>query len=443
MRSIRTWLSAGLLVSLLLAFGVLWLTVAGGIRYVAESYLVSRLQHDAETLLAAVDFDPAGTLRLRPGGVDPIYLQPFSGHYFIIQQRDTRTRSRSLWDQDLDIGPMAQDGARQLRVSGPRDQPLLLYINRYHKQERDLTIAVAEDLSPVEASIRRFTRRFAVTATGLLAVLVLLQLVILHRGLAPLRRVTRQVNALERGAVDALDDDVPNELRPLISEINHLLDLLRQRLQRSRHALGDLAHALKRPLTVMHQLGSDPAVTRHPALQATLRTQLDGMQRTIDRTLKQARLAGEGPVAAPFSVERDLPDLLGTLGRIHRQCAINPTVQTSTGTLIGVDREDMLELLGNLLDNAFKWARARISLRLATNGKLTIIVEDDGPGVDQADLAALAARGVRLDEHGEGHGLGLAIVRQIATLYGGEVEFDSSPELGGLRATVSLPHGAG
>ncbi|MEJ2391198.1 MAG: ATP-binding protein [Gammaproteobacteria bacterium] len=441
MRSLQLRLSLGLLLSLLLAFMLLWLLVSNASRYLAENYITTRLQHDTESLLTAVQFRNDGQLSLDHRLLNPIYQRPFSGHYYKIQSGHTRLRSRSLWDQDLVVQPLDVGQQHRRHLRGPQQQPLLMLTSRFNKDNRQVTISVAENLSPVEADLAHLQYYFTLAAVLLLLGLMAVQGLILHAGLRPLDRTRRELQALVQGQLTHLDQNVPTEISPLVEEINHLLTILDNRLKRSRHALGDLAHALKKPLTVLNQLAHDPVLADHPELQQNLLNQLASIQHPLSRILQRARLAGEGPVSTLFSFDEEMPALLNTLQQMYYSKSLRIEQNLPAQLSLAIDREDMLELIGNLLDNACKWAAqtVRITVSRDDDAFTVIEIEDDGPGVAEDQLAALTQRGTRLDETTEGHGLGLAIAQEIIISLSGRLQLQRSPSLGGLQVRVVLP----
>lgn len=438
MRSLQFRLSLGLFISLVLAFVVLWVLVSNASRYLAEGYIITRLEHDTESLLAAVQVDNSGKLSLDPAHISPIYARPFSGHYYKILLRTASLRSRSLWDQDLMFQTLPTGHQQRLHTRGPQQQPLLMLVSAFNKAGQVITIAVADDLSPVEADLAHLQRYFVLAAVILLLALIATQGLILHAGLRPLEKTRRELQALAQGKLSQLDQRVPREISPLVAEINHLLDVLDKRLSRSRNALGDLAHALKKPLTVLKQLAREDNLASHPELQQTLSTQLDTMQRHVTRILQRARLAGEGPVGSLFHASEEIPALLKTLQHMYYDKAIEFETNMPAQLTVAVDREDMLELIGNLLDNACKWATHKVRISITHDHTTQIDIEDDGPGVAPDKLMDLTRRGLRLDETTEGHGLGLSIVNEIVTSLGGELQLQRSQDLGGLLARVML-----
>jgi signal transduction histidine kinase len=438
MRSLQFRLSLGLFISLALAFVALWILVSDASRYLAEGYIVTRLEHDTESLLTTIQFDTAGQLKLNNTRINPVYARPFSGHYYKILSRNTALRSRSLWDQDLMFKPLPPGRQTRLHVHGPQHQPLLMLISAFNKAGREINIAVAEDLSPVEADLRHLQHYFVIAALILLLALIAIQGFILHAGLRPLDKTRRELQALAQGKLWQLDQHVPKEISPLVAEINHLLGVLDKRLTRSRNALADLAHAMKKPLTVLQQLSHEDSLAANPELQQTFTAQLNTIQRQVTRILQRARLAGEGPVASLFNASEEIPALLSTLQRMYYAKSLAIETHIPSQLMLAADREDMLELIGNLLDNACKWAAHKVRLRITQDHGTCIDIEDDGPGVEADELLALTRRGLRLDESIEGHGLGLAIANEIVSSLNGELQLQRSHELGGLHAHIRL-----
>lgn len=434
--SIQGRLRFGLVISLVIVFAAQWLVVSLAVREVVESYVHTRLTHDAHSLVAALSFNN-GRAEIDTTRVDAIYQQPFSGHYFRVGVNDTVLRSRSLWDQDLAVLPSA--GTRGV-ISGPQNQELLAASFHFRKQGQDVAVTVAEDLTPINADIRRFTLRYGLVSLVALIALLVLQAVTVRRGLRPIDAIRRDLLQLERGEVQTLREDVPGEIQPLVRELNRLLALMSQRLERSRHASGNLAHALKTPLTVLRSLASGEDMRHRPALQHELQAQTDALQALIDRELKRARFAGGAP-GQKLDVTPELESLVAALKKLYADRALRVHAALPAALTLAADREDMLELFGNVLENAFKWAASEIRIGAELGEGITICIEDDGPGVPGEDLGRLTERGLRLDERIPGHGLGLAIAQEIAATYGARLNFSRSPTLGGLRVCAIFPEG--
>jgi signal transduction histidine kinase len=438
MRSIQSRLGLGLAVSLVAVFVLQWLVVSVSLQRLSEAGLSAHIEHDIDNLLAGLSFDGAGRLHLAPERVDQIYLLPFSGSYFRIASGAQIIRSRSLWDQDLPAATVTPGQTASQRQTGPQEQPLLVITRAFELRGRRIDISVARDLTPLADDIRRFRDRYALVSGAALVLLLALQGLLVRQGLRPLRRTRAELQQLERGEIGELSESVPDELRPLVHELNQLLATVKQRLRRSRQALGNLAHALKTPLTRIAQLASHPALQGAPEVQQPLRAQTEIIRRFIERELGRARLAGSAQPGQRFDAAREIPALTETLAAIYREKNLAMDIRLARDVQFVADREDMLELLGNLLDNACRWARHKVRLTVATGAGSTITVEDDGPGASPEDLPRLTGRGTRLDEEVGGHGLGLAIARDIAESYGGTLTLGRSPDLGGLQVRVVL-----
>lgn len=438
--SLRRRLQAGL--GMAMSTVILALALLGGeaVRYVGEDLVASRLRHDAESLLAALQESPDGTLRLEGQRLGSIYERPYAGHYYVIATADDATllRSRSLWDVHLSIPSLPAGETQRWHAQGPDDQQLLAWAAGYRKQGRDITVVVAEDLSALHVHLA--TVRWVLAGIGLVVVIgvLALQQRILRRGFEPLQQTAGDVERLAAGEINQLSEAVPDEVRPLVTEVNRLLELLDRRLQRSRNAAGNLAHALKTPLALLMQLTQDEALKSHPAIRSEMGVRITQIRQVIENELKRARLAGRAGRAQAFRPADDLPQLADVLHRIYEERHIRIDLDYPETLTLPLDRDDALELIGNLLDNACKWARGRVRLGIDGTVSGSLVVEDDGPGCSEERIQELTRRGTRLDEEIAGHGLGLAIVQEIADLYGAGLTFDQSPALGGLRVTVGF-----
>jgi signal transduction histidine kinase len=441
--SIRTRLATGLGVSLALVLVVVGVGSSLAIRHAVEGYLAIRLDQDAERLAVALRFVPDGRVHLMPHRVDPVFNREHSGRYYHIAVHGVDLRSRSLGDHDLPL-PLPRLARREtvtLRTAGPEGQPLFVRVHSLDRRGLPLVIAVAEDYGPAAAAVRRWQAGFAaITAIGLLLVLAV-QAWLLARGFRPMARIGAELEELGQGRRRTLSTEVPDEARPLVQAINRLLEVLDERLRRSRRAAGDLAHALKTPLSALQGLAEE--MPRDDPARAEMENRLALMNARIGRELRRARVMGGAAPGTRFDPARDLADLLGTLQAIYRERDLDVSTRLAAGVSFAADREDMLELLGNLLDNAFKWARARIAVTVEpAGGGLLLVVADDGPGVPEPERPSLLARGRRLDEAKAGHGLGLAIAHDIVGFYQGQLTLDRDPDLGGLRVQVELPEPA-
>ena len=429
--SIGRQLSIGLATSLLA--GALLIGVVATLLFerALRQYALQNLEYEASTVLAAIAPGPQG-LHLEIARLSPAYTTPLSGRYFVVETGDARWRSRSLWDFELAV-PRAP-GAVPGLIDGPEEQRLLCLRVDYRRHGEAISVVVAADMAPLLAQFGRI----GLLLLGLgFVVVVLLTWVqrwwMRHAALTPLQQAQEQLQQLQRGERELLEADAPRELEPLIAEINRLLAHTRASLVRSRHALGNLGHALKTPLAVLLNM----AERADPELREQLQTQLAQMQRRIARELGRARTAGEAIGGERFAPREDLPLLIDSVQRARGR-ELHVDWQAPAGTL-ALERDDMLELVGNLLDNACKWAQGLVRLRIEEQPRqVSMRIEDDGPGIDAARHARALARGGRLDEQVEGHGLGLGIVGDIVAAYHGEMEMQRSP-LGGLLVQIRLP----
>lgn len=280
-------------------------------------------------------------------------------------------------------------------------------------------------------------RYYLFLSFGLLLLLLLSQQWIVNRSLKSLATTQLNLERISRGETDKLSESVPTEVLPLVKEINLLLELLSRRLKKTRTAVGNLAHALKTPLSLLKNIKDDPVIKNEKGLLNTLDKQIDSIQVTLERELNRARLAGDAKSGQRFQPATELPALIETLQHIYKERNLDIELINPAQSSWDADREDMMELFGNLMDNACKWANKKVKITLESiPGYFTI--EDDGPGCLPDQIELLGKRGHRLDESTQGHGLGLSIVNEIIHFYKGQVSYDKSTELAGLMITVKL-----
>lgn len=435
MKSIQRRLSLGLVsvllvIGLLLAQSSLWLFDRS-----LRSYIQTTLQDEAQTLLGAFVRGPNG-LQLDDRRLSAAYKRPYSGLYFRIDFAEQTWRSRSLWDRDLQRAE--QPGLQAELGDGPQGQLWLIYRADYQRFGQQIVIQVARDYTPILKSFSQVQKIILGLGISALILILLLQRLIVGRALRPLERTRQQIMQLQQGQRSQLDQQVPLELEPLVAQINHLLSHTEDTLKRSRNALGNLGHALKTPLAVLVSLAGREELKQLPELRESLNSQLQQIEQRIARELGRARLAGEALPGAHFDCASELPELFSTLAMIHGN-HLQLDWQAAPGLRLPWDREDLLELLGNLLDNACKWADSQVCLHVSREGEVyQLCIEDDGPGIDAAQREEVLSRGSRLDEQVAGHGLGLGIVRDIVDAWGGQLQLGDSG-LGGLRVSVTLP----
>jgi signal transduction histidine kinase len=280
------------------------------------------------------------------------------------------------------------------------------------------------------------------TMLVLALIFIVLGLWQVRAALTPFDGLRKRLAALRAGQERRLEGDYPLELQPMVNDLNALLDHREERVRRAMAKAGDLAHGLKTPLAVLWQEADAIANAGHDDLAATIRQQVERMRRQMDYHLAHARAAASGATpGAHCSVKASVDGLARTLKRLHADRGVEIQVDVASEHSVRAEREDLDEMLGNLLDNACKWGRSRVMVESAQRGsEVVITVDDDGPGIAPSMRDAVLQRGVRADEATPGSGLGLAIVRDLAELYGGSITLAGSPA-GGLRAQLVLPGG--
>lgn len=377
---------------------------------------------------------------------DPRFQRPLSGLYWQVADAGGTVllRSRSLWDQPLRLdGRVADDGAVHRRTAlGPAGEALLVWSRwvRLPDAADPLEVSVAATTADLLAATNRFvsvlTLSLGVLALGLLAAAVAQ----VRLGLVPLDRLRRALADLRAGKTTRLEGVFPSEVQPLADDLNQLLADNADMVERARTQAGNLAHALKTPLSV---ITNSAATLSDPAESRLIAQETERMRRQIDRHLTRARAAAMAKGAGLRTpVLATLRPLARTIARLYPDRAIAVDLSGDDALVFAGEAQDLQEMVGNLLDNAAKWCRGRIrvSVDATTPKRLHLAIADDGPGIPEAERSLVLARGVRLDEAMPGTGLGLAIVDDLARAYGGSLELETAPE-GGLLARLTLPRG--
>jgi signal transduction histidine kinase len=439
-KSLSGRLSWGLALSLITLLIVQWVIASYAIRHLTENQVASRLIQDSETLLAGIRFDEAGNFSIDTKRINSIYQRPFSGHYYVIRVDGHQYVSRSLWDADLLVPEVNAGVDVRLTIDGPDNQSLLSVTHGYSKQDKIIGITVAEDLKLFNAGLRQFQWLYGGVSAMILIVLLLVQYLIVRHELKPLKTLRANMAKLERGETDRVEALGPAEIVPVITELNRLLATMGNKARRSREALGNLAHALKTRLAVLSQLVEQPEIKSLPEIKAALEDSTEAMRRIVERELKRARLIGDALPGQRVNLQEEINMLVQTLQLMHAEKSLEISWHVDKDALFIGDQEDLLELLGNLLDNACKWARGIILLNVTRRDGVVFTIEDDGPGCEPSEMERLTVRGFRADESKPGSGLGLAIVRDIVESYSGRLIIERSNKLGGLSVEVWLPN---
>ncbi len=331
-------------------------------------------------------------------------------------------------------------------VSGPEDARLRLVQRTIDLGEDGrYLISVAGEATDIDDDMSRFDRTIGAIFAGLALALVATTALQVRLGLAPLKRISESLAAIRSGRAERLAGEFPLEIAPLARETNALIDANREIVERARTHAGNLAHALKTPLSV---IVNEAAARVNDPLAEKVIEQADIMRDQMVRQLERARLAARPTVLGTLiDVPPVVTALARTMEKLHRDREIAIAVDVPAQACFRGEQQDLEEMVGNLVDNACKWARSRVSVEVVTEGaaadgksNVRVIVDDDGPGLSPAERERVAHRGQRLDESKPGSGLGLSIVVELASLYKGVLTLGTSP-IGGLRAELALPAG--
>ncbi len=434
MISIRTQLSRSLFLALGLTMGFLLLAVHWGVGQLIQAYILTRLQHDGESIIAALTKDSVNQhWSLNTDRLTRVYERAFSGHYFVITGKDVEIKSRSLWDYPFEGDNLNPGQTRRSLVAGLNNEHWLVWGQGFSKKSKAFTISVAEDIAPIETLTWYYTRWAIGIVLGGTCLLLLLQHWIIKRNFRYLDSVREKIQSLRYSEEKADLSKVPEELVPLAKAIELLLVQLQKRVSRSRNSLGNLAHEIKRPLQRVQQL-LDEASNPH---SEEINRLLKDIKWLIQRELKRARIVGVSTPGRHTHLSEDLPPLISVLAKLYPSVVIK--IDYPDNLVLHQDRDDMLELLGNLLDNACKFAVHRVILEIQVEDNyVTITIIDDGAGLPSESIERLMQRGERLDESHQGAGLGLSICQDIVENYEGTLEINNGLERG-LQARIVLP----
>ena len=405
-------------------------------RRASERAFDSRLVGEHAALVGRLEALPDGSAGLRKISDDTRFMRVFSGSYWQVGEGPTALVSRSLWDFELELPAAREDGAREVLTGvGPVGQSLRVVRQRIQLPRATLPVVVwvAADSSALLQEAADF-RRLSVAAIGLLsamlAAVLAVQVVV---GLRPFRRLSRDLACVRTGEQARLaTHDLPTEIQPLAGHLNELLDHHDHLIARARRSAADLAHAFKTPLAALDAAAQRPG----PDLATTVREQCARMLAVVRRRL-EADVATDFRARTPIAPVAEA--IAAMLSSVHQSRGLTLDCRIAEGSAFPGAAEDLEEVLGNLIDNACKWAASRVVIG-ATHaaGKLHLWVEDDGPGIDPAVIDSVLGAGVRLDERVPGSGLGLAIVSDLLAGHGGILTLEPS-KLGGLHALAVVP----
>lgn len=443
----------------LLLGGALWIGLAlimtgAAILYLFVSNVERSIRTDLEVaaarLIALIDLDSTKSLRLTQNPADPRYDIPLSGFYWQIEEDGDEAggetlRSRSLWDFIIAYDPPPDAaGAVNFTTPGPAGQSLSAIAQAVSFQlaggDRAYRIIVAQDRSVLDESITKFGRDLVIALIVLGAALVAAAIAQVGLGLRPLRRLRQDIETIRTGESNAVASTYPGEVLPLVGEVNALLASQQRLIEFARTRAADLAHGLKTPLAVLGTLGDqlrDEGQVAHAALIDELVAE---MGERIDYQLRLSRLRQRARTQVlSTELAEVVTRITSVLRRTSRGEGLFWSIDPGEGLALDIDRNDLVELLGVVLENAAEWARAEVEVVCRADGADALItVADDGGTLTPEDVAMLSGGDGRLDETSRGNGLGLRIAREIVALNGGRVEFSLSRQFG-LSVAIRLP----
>jgi signal transduction histidine kinase len=399
----------------------------------------AQLEYLLTAMISASEIGPEGEVLFTRQMADQRFLEPYSGLYYQISGAgfDPYT-SRSLWERRLRVDTKHVDNQPHFYETSEFQG------ERLRIMERDVRLPgsqvrwrfqVAQSRDTIDDQIgvlrRTLVRSFGILGLGLI-VLVALQTIY---GLWPLRRVRRAIVAIRSGRKARIEERLPSEIEPLTEELNALLEHNERQAEEARRHAGNLAHALKTPLTVI----TNAATAQSPDLAATVCREATTMRRQVDHHLARARAVGRRASShARASVWTSLEAVERAVSRLYENVTVD--LAGNRNPVVRVERQDLDEMLGNLIENAAKYGGGRVFVTVSASPHyVEIEVEDDGRGIPESERSAIFDRGARLDTEKPGTGLGLAIVRDVATIYSGSITLEESEDLGGLLARLRLP----
>ncbi|MFW7522716.1 ATP-binding protein [Vibrio ostreicida] len=429
--------------SRLVLAAIVWLTamiMAAGVMVPSQVYRY--MEEDAKAQLstfmdeiaATLEADEQGHISLSSPLSDPRFSRPYSGFYWSANTDKELLRSRSLWDKKI-----IQKGLEH-SLLGAREEKLIHIRSTLYFPDYDgpIDVVIGMDEQPIEDTVRSLTGQLWVILSLLYIGVLTLIIIQVQWSLSPLSKMHQELSQLRSGKKTQLDQEYPREVSPVVSDLNALVFHYQDLLERARHHAGNLSHALKTPLSVLKN--EVDCLDHH--LQKNLIPPLNQIQSQIDYHLGKARMAGSKHILSVKSSPSHRVDAISkAFDKVYVQRHITLVNELDSELVIAVEETDLDEMMGNLLENAYKWSRSMIRVHSKQNplnsDSVDIIIEDDGEGIPQDKLTQVIERGVRLDETTPGTGLGLNIVSEMAHSYRGKLILEPS-SLGGLKAVLSM-----
>lgn len=431
MYSLKKKITRSLVVNMMLVMSGLLMMMYFSMQQLLQDYVLTRLQDDTESLVSIIYQDQEQHWQVNPTQISTIYNRVRSGHYYRLTVGNQTITSRSLFDAEFPMSDSRLASPGHYLANGPGEEVWLIRYQQVNKNDQLVGIWIAENIAPVQQQLIRYTTYAIILILITTTMLIYLQRRTLEKSFYIFEVLRQNLASVRHKEMDKIGMKVPWEIMPLVNEIEVLVEQLRNRINRTRHAIGNLAHELKRPIQLLslQQESSNNKEQSKPLLD---------IREILEREMKRAKISGSRSIGGSFNIDEELPFMTEILAKIYPLIHIDFDNSEKISTL-DLDRDDMLELIGNLLDNACKFASQKVRFQITgTEQGIKLNFDDDGKGIEKDEMDKIKKRGVRLDETREGHGLGLDICWDIVNSYRGDLLFTASP-MGGLRVCALLP----
>jgi signal transduction histidine kinase len=429
MFSLRKKITRNLIINMVIVMCGLLVILYFSMQQILTSYVLTRLQDDAESLITVIQQDQNQHWQINPDHMSTVYNRVRSGHYYQLSINRQVISSRSLFDAQFPVAEYKNN--QHLVINGPGGEVWLIWHQQVFKNQQVIELLIAEDIHPLNLQLIKYTGFALILLLIVTSILISMQQYTLNKAFHIFEVLRQNLASIRYRKTEKSGIEVPSEITPLVQEIEILVDQLRNRIQRTRRAIGNLAHELKRPMQLLY-------LQQEQQKDLGMLAPLDEIQNIVNRELKRAKISGGQNTGGAFDFIQELPFIIDVLHKIYPRIHIKFDKPQTTLPL-GLDRDDMLELTGNLLDNACKFAHEKVEIQVKqTNQQVSLFIDDDGDGIDSDAMDEILKRGVRLDESAAGHGLGLSICTDILNSYEGRIQYENS-YLGGLKVTVEIP----
>lgn len=424
--SLRTRLLLGAALSILIALALAGLSLGKIFAHHVESRIESELDNHLRQIAALVELDAEGAITVSGALADPRFELPFSGLYWQVQENEkVMAASPSLGDERLDLSkakPSAGSVPICIDVPGPRGREIALVVRdvtvNFHGEDHKLRLAAAIDHSEIDNAVSAFRTDLAISLGVLAACLIAAAWAQVTVGLKPLQFLRERLAAIQNGQENRLVGAFPDEVTPLVIDLNAMIDSQERSIVKARSRAGDLAHGLKTPLTALNSIARDLAQKGDLEVAREISNLANRMQNHVGREVARTQIAGRRPQSSEVMLRRNVEQLVKILQHAPRGRDIEWSIDIDEFARIPLDRDDLHELLGSLLENALKWAASRVLIRARGMPCRELIIEDDGPGVREEQFDLIMQRGASMSGSHDSAGLGLAIAGDIADAYG-------------------------